>query len=194
VAWGHAAWASSVTELVREARAHQVAHEDDLAARRYMEALALDPTCEEAYLGLGSLRERNGEMREAERVYSVALAHVPQLKAALVGRARARRSLGARDDAEQDLAAYAMAEDDTAVLRELATWYGEDGRTAAQLAVWRRILAVLSRTGDVEQAHEARTVVRALQILMGPVDPVISPPAPSPPARRTMAAAARRGV
>src|ERR1700722_20974902 len=97
------AHASSVTELVREARAHEAAHEDGLAARRYMEALALDPTCEEAYLGLGELRERTGEMREAERVYSVALAHAPQLKAALLGRARAERTLGARDEAEQDL-------------------------------------------------------------------------------------------
>src|ERR1700722_2711155 len=114
------AHASSVTELVREARAHQAAHEDSLAARRYMEALSLDPTCEEAYLGLGEVRERNGEMREAERVYSVALAHVPQLKIALVGRARARRSLGARDDAEQDLEAYVMTDEDTAILRELA--------------------------------------------------------------------------
>jgi hypothetical protein len=62
------AWASSALELVQSARAHERAHEEDLALRRYMEALSLDPTCEEAYLGLGSLRARRGDLRESERV------------------------------------------------------------------------------------------------------------------------------
>src|SRR5262249_9043067 len=51
---------STALELVRLARSHEQAHQEDLALRRYMEALSLDPTCEEAYLGLGSLRARRG--------------------------------------------------------------------------------------------------------------------------------------
>ena len=47
-----AAYGSSALELVRIAHAHEQANQDDLAVRRYMEALSLDPTCEEAYLGL----------------------------------------------------------------------------------------------------------------------------------------------
>src|SRR5258706_3635607 len=92
----HAA-SSSAAELVREARAQEAGREDELAIRRYSEALSLDPTCGDAYLGLGALRLRLGDAREAERVYSVALAHLPSLATALVGRAEARRALGFRD-------------------------------------------------------------------------------------------------
>jgi tetratricopeptide (TPR) repeat protein len=187
----------SVVELVRQAREHESARRDDLAARRYTEALGLDPTCEEAYLGLGQLRARTGDAREAERVYSVALEHAPQLRAALAGRARARRAMGARDAAEMDLEAYLATERDVAAMRELAAWYGEDGRTAAQLAAWRRILAGAAAAGDAALGHEARTMVRALQIMVGPADPVVSPPeAPEGVRergdRRAMAAIARR--
>src|SRR5262249_31673576 len=95
--------ASSADELIREARAHEAAHKDELALRRYSEALALDPTLAEAYVGLGDLRARRGDTREAERVYSVALEHVPTLKIALAGRARARWALGLHEDAELDM-------------------------------------------------------------------------------------------
>ena len=61
--------ASSALELVRMAHVHETAREDDVAIRRYMEALALDATCEDAYLGLGALRARLGDLREADRVY-----------------------------------------------------------------------------------------------------------------------------
>lgn len=167
------AHASSALELVKIAHAHEVAREDDLALRRYMDALALDPTCEEAYLGLGSLRARRGDLREAERVYTVALEHLPQLRAARLGRAYARRALGARAEAMDDL--LAGAEEDPAALRILASWYAEEGQTPAQLAVWRRILARAEATQDPHLLHEARTTVRALVILVGPADPAAAP-------------------
>jgi len=167
------AHASSALELVKIAHAHEVAREDDLALRRYMDALALDPACEEAYLGLGSLRARRGDLREAERVYTVALEHLPQLRAARLGRAYARRALGARAEAMDDL--LGGAEDDPAALRILASWYAEEGQTPAQLAVWRRILARAEITQDPHLLHEARTTVRALVILVGPADPAAAP-------------------
>jgi tetratricopeptide (TPR) repeat protein len=172
-----------VTELVREAREHEAANRDDLAVRRYTEALALDPTYGDAYLGLGALRARRGDAREAERVYSVALAHVPTLRAALVGRAEARWALGFHDDAEQDMEDYVRGQDDPAALRELARWYGTDERVPAALAAWRRLRAL---------EREARTMVRALQILVGEADPVIVPAEPTR-TRRGIAALARRG-
>src|SRR6187402_2513025 len=95
--------ASSATELVRIARAHELAHEDDIALRRYTEALSLDPTCEEAYLGLGDLRARRGDLREAERVYTALLDHFPQNRTARVARAQLRRALGATVLARADL-------------------------------------------------------------------------------------------
>ena len=185
------AWASSAMDLVKVARAHEAAHEDDLALRRYTEALSLDPTCEEAYLGLGQLRARRGDLREAERVYNVALEHLPGLRAARVGRAYVRRALGARNEAIDDL--LTGAEDDPAALRILASWYGEEGQTPAQLAVWRRIIGRAEVTQDAVLLHEARTTVRALVILVGPADPAAFPATDDKTFRRFVATLARKG-
>jgi len=184
--------ASSADELVREARVHEAAHKDELALRRYSEALALDPTLAEAYLGLGDLRARRGDAREAERVYSVALEHVPTLKVALAGRARARWALGLHDDAQNDMFTYAEATGDTGALKELAGWYGEDGKAPAQLATWRRILVTAERSGNDKLLREAKVTVRALQIMVGPADPV-SAPVDNGEVRRGVARVARRG-
>jgi tetratricopeptide (TPR) repeat protein len=182
--------ASSATELVRAARAHENARQDDVAVRRYMEALALDATCEEAYLGLGALRARTGDLREAERVYSVALEHVPRLRAARVGRAHVRRAMGQRAEAIDDL--LFAAEDDVAPLRVLASWYGEDGQTPAQLATWRRIAARAEASQDLTLQTEARTMVRALVVLVGPADPAAAPP-DERGVRRLVATLAKKG-
>ncbi len=183
--------ASSALELVRVARANEAARENDLALRRYMEAISLDPTCEEAYLGLGSLRARQGDLREAERVYSVALAHVPRLRAARLARAYVRRALGARAEAIEDL--VTGTEEDPTTLRTLAGWYGEDGLTPAQLAVWRRIAANAELSQDAVLLHEARTTVRALLVLVGSADPAAMPPSDAHVIRFVVATVARKG-
>jgi len=184
--------ASTAIELVKIARANEAAHEDDLALRRYTEALSLDPTCEEAYLGLGQLRARRGDLREAERVYNVALEHLPGLRAARVGRAYVRRALGARKEAIDDL--LNGAEEDPAALRVLAGWYGEEGQTPAQLALWRRIVARAEATQDAVLLHEARTTVRALLILVGPADPAAYPATDDKTFRKFLSTLARRGA
>lgn len=182
---------SSALELVRAARAHEAAREDDLAVRRYMEALSLDPTCEEAYLGLGSLRSRRGDLREAERVFSVAIEHLPGLRNARLGRAYVRRALGARAEAIDDL--LTGGDEDPATMRVLAGWYGEEGQTPAQLAVWRRLAARAETMPDAVLLHEARTMVRALLILIGPADPAATPATDDRGIRRLVAALARKG-
>lgn len=183
---------SAAEELVREAQVQEAAAEEQKALRLYTEALALDPTCRDAYLGLAALRLRLGDAREAERVYSMSLEHVPDLNAALLGRARARRSIGKSPEAALDLEAYASKEDNPRALRELARWYGEDGRLLAQLAVWRRLYTLASARDDNALTAEARTMIRALQIMVHPIDPVTAPPAPAP-TRTTIARIARRG-
>jgi len=185
--------ASTVTDLVREARQLEAAHEEDRAIRRYVDALELDPTCAPAYLGLADLRARRGDTREAERVYSVALEHVPALHAALIGRARVRRVLGEARLGDSDLERYLNHEEDLSEMKELAGWYGEEGRAAAQLAMWRRLYATALRIGaEVAVVREARATVRALQLLLELADPVISP-AEADPVRLGLAAMARRG-
>jgi tetratricopeptide (TPR) repeat protein len=182
----------SSDELIRQARAHEAAHQDDVAVRRYMEALELDATAEEAWLGLGALRLRLGDPGESERVYQAALQRVPLLRRAVAGRARARWAQGRHAEAETDLEAYATAEGDTAALRELATWYGSDGRTPAQLATWRRLLGMAIAGGDGAAEREARRMVRALVIVTDGADPASSPTEPDA-TRRSLAQIARRG-
>jgi tetratricopeptide (TPR) repeat protein len=192
-AWPRGAAASSgADELVREAHALEAAHDEDKALRRYTEAIAMDATCEGGYLGLASLRMRLGDPREAERVYSLGLIHLPGLNSALLGRARARRASGKNEEAAHDLEAFAAKEGDPRALRELARWYGEDNAPSRQLAVWRRILSWAHTREDTSMATEARTMVRALQIVLGPIDPVASPIDPTP-VRLTIAKIARRG-
>jgi tetratricopeptide (TPR) repeat protein len=182
-----------VSELVREAREHEAAGEDDLAVRRYTEALALDPTCGPAYLGLADLRVRLGDLREAERVYSMAIERTPDLRVALARRARVRRARGALQEADADLDLYATESEDLGALRELAGWYAAEGRTSAELAAWRRLYAAAQRlTSEPALLREARATVRALQILVGPADPVVSPDTQDL-VRRGIAAIARRG-
>lgn len=182
----------SSKELVRQAQEHEARHETDLALRRYTEALAIDPTDGDAYLGLGALRMRIGQAREAEQVFSTALEHVPALAAALAGRAHARRQLGARDLADRDLADYARATESTTAWHELARWYGEDGNFAAEVSVWRGLRALAEAHGDEALGKEARTEIRALIALAKPIDPAAFP-ASEDLTRRVLASIARRG-
>ncbi len=187
------ALASSANELVREAREHELAGEEDLAIRRYTEALALDPTCGPAYIGLADLRARRGDLRESERVYSMALDHAPDLRVAWMRRAHVRRALGALREADRDLDQFIAGEEDVAALRELAGWYAAEGRTSAELASWRRLYAAALRTGgETGLLRQARATVRALQILVAPADPVVSPER-GDAVRRGIAHIARRG-
>lgn len=165
----------SALVLVEAARGHEARGDQDLALRRYTEALTLDSTCAEAYLGLGSLRLRLGDPTEAWRVYSAALVHLPGLGAAHLGRARALRTQGDRAEARQSLETYAFAAGDVAALRELAGWYGDDGLPPAQLAAWRRLRALAEGQRNEALAAEAQIMVRALQAFVGPADPVSSP-------------------
>ena len=191
--WAPAARASSADDLVAQAREHEAASDDAVAARRYTEALTLDGTHAGAWLGLGALRMRLGDAAEAERVYAAALERVPLLRAALHGRAEARWALGRHVDAERDLDSYFELTGDVPALRELAGWYGSEGRAPAALATWRRALSVARTSADASLEAEARRMVRALVVLVDPADPASAPAGPPDPTRRLMATVARRG-
>jgi len=179
--------ASGCDEHVRSARAQEASGEVDRALRVYTDAITLDPTCSAAYLGLGALRERSLDFREAERVYSLALEHVPTLSDAHARRAGVRFRLGLHEDAVAELRAIAdvpLGDDPSrrtaaSALRQLATWYGEERQLPAQLACWRRLLAMAEKLADDTLMKESRTMVRALQMLVGPADPVTQPVRPT---------------
>lgn len=160
-----------------------------------MEALAIEPGNADAWMGLGALRMKIGEVAEAERVYSAALERIPSLQSALEGRARSRWALGRHDEAEADLYTFATGQTTqgtVAALRDLAEWYGLDARTPAALAVWRRLLALAVERADAPSELEARRMVRALVIVVDGADPASSPVDPDT-TRRALAAIARRG-
>jgi tetratricopeptide (TPR) repeat protein len=184
---------STADELVRQARAHEAAHEDDVAVRRYMDALNVDRTSGEAWMGLGALRMKLGEPAEAERVYDTALAEVPALHEAQRARAHARWLLGRHGEAEDDLESYALREKDLGALRDLADWFGADGRFPAELATWRRILSMARDAGDPSLEREAARMVRALVVLVGGADPATSPVDPDATRRAMALIAARAG-
>jgi tetratricopeptide (TPR) repeat protein len=189
---GRSALAStSSDELVQQARAHEAANEDDLAARRYTEALTIDGLNAAAWLGLGELRMRAGEPSEAERVYTAALERLPLLVEALLGRAHARWASGQHAKAEADLQSFADKSGEPSAYRELAEWFGADGRAPAQLATWRRILAIGSESEAA--VNEARRMVRALARIVDGADPAGSPIEPDP-VRLALARMARRGL
>jgi tetratricopeptide (TPR) repeat protein len=165
-----AAASPSSDELVRQARAHEASDENDLALRRYNEALTLDAASGAAWLGLAHLREKVGERQEAERVYSAALERLPSLQAALKGRAEVRWALGRHDEARADLQAYVDLSGDIDGIRRLAQWFEADGLLCAELAAWRRLLAVVP--------DEARPMVRALVLVVDGTDPASSPVEP----------------
>lgn len=174
----------SCEELVRQGHAYEASSDQDRALARYGEAVQLDGACGVGYLAMGELRARMGDGREAERVLTTGLERVPRMREALLVRAKVRRAMGRRVEAEEDIRAIVDApgaEDDTArpltvgALRAIAGWYGEDHARPAELATWRRLQSVATRSNDPTLAHEATTMVRALTIVVGIADPVTAP-------------------
>ena len=166
---------ASAQALIEEGRAFEALQRDDRAIRQYSEAVKLDRSCGAAYLGLGAVRLRTSDAREAERVYTVAISNVPTLAEAYAGRARARRLAGDRDGARQDMAKYATLRGGIPSLKELARSYGEDGLAPAQLATWRLILDLARIARDDRETREATRMVKALSIFVGVADPVLHP-------------------
>lgn len=169
------AHASSATELIASARRAEAAHEDDLAARRYTEALTLDGTVADGWLALGALRMRQGDPLEAERVYSACILRLPGLLPARLEHAEALHALGRLPEAVGEIEAIARTQPQER--RRIATWYAHDGLYPAALATWRSVLARATEDGDAVMQREARAMVRALVLFAKPIDPAAFPSA-----------------
>jgi tetratricopeptide (TPR) repeat protein len=182
--------ASSSDELVASARRAEAAHEDEVAIRRYTEALALDGTHEEAWLALGALRTRLGDVGEAERVYSACIARLPGSHKAHLARADALHTLGRLPEAVAEVELVARA--DPGVRRRVAGYYMSDGLYPAALAAWRALLVSGLADGDEGLVKEARAMVRALVLFAKPLDPAAYPASTSR-SRFWLGTVARRG-
>ncbi len=182
--------ASSIDELLASAERHIAAGEEEIALRRYTDALTLDPTCEACYLGLGALREKRVDLREADRVYTAALVRRVPPVAVLIARARVRWALGFREDALADLEDAVSREPGAEGLRRLGGYYAELRMVPARLRVARQLLALGERNADEAIIREARILSTALALVAGPADPVTQP-VKADAVRRALAKAAR---
>ena len=141
------------------------------ALREYTESLAIDSTLGDAYLRLGALRERMGDVREAELVYSEAVRLGDSRSQALLCRSHLRRAAGNPSQALSDLQAAIELEPSSAALTELARYYVEAHAWSAALATVRRIATSEQERGDTARLEAARLEIRALRVLAAETDP-----------------------
>ena len=175
--------AGTCDDLVRVGRSMEASGDPDRALRAYNDALSLEPTCRDAYLRLGAIREARHDYREAERVYSTAIDHVPAAREPILRRAAVRLLMGLELEGLAELRALGEAEpeDEGALrvavdaLRRLDDWFSAHDQVAARLGVWRRVLVLADRSGDGPLLAQARTMSRALTLVVGPADPVTQP-------------------
>jgi tetratricopeptide (TPR) repeat protein len=169
-------WATrSAQYWCAKAQRHEQHHGLLRALEAYSHAIRADATFGPAYLAMARLRERLGDVQEAERIYT----HATRLPAfeseALAHRAALRRQQGRREEALRDLqAAVETGDVTTDRLGLLAQWYVEQRNWAASLAVHRRIEARLRGAGQPERAAQVHVQVQALVMLAGETDPVTS--------------------
>src|SRR4051812_4714824 len=172
---GHAdplAPGQAASELTRQGLEHAHEGNDDLAVRRFVEALSLDAHHGPAYLALGAARERAGDLEEAARTYDLAIANIPGFAAAYRARAALRRRMGEQDGELADLETATAITETPEGLRELAARYVESKAWPAALATWRKIAQLAQQHNDEPARREAAMKARALALLSGELDPV----------------------
>ncbi len=141
------------------------------ALREYTEAIAIDSTLGDAYVRLGALRERMGDAREAELVYSEAVRLGDSRARALLQRSRLHRAAGRSAQALSDLEVSVELDPNPEALAELAHHYVEAHAWSAALAAYRRIAGSALESGDNASLASARLEVRALRVLAAETDP-----------------------
>ena len=176
LAEGGAGWATAqAAELTRQGQAHAARGDVEVAARRLLDAIELDVTFGPAYLALGGVDEAKGDLREAERVYSMGIDHVVGFTEGLVARGRLRARQHRLAEALPDLeAASSSRPDDPSILRELYAAYLGAGALPAALSASRRLGLAGEAVGDARAIAEAKAATAALEKLVGALDPVLA--------------------
>ncbi|MET0792104.1 MAG: hypothetical protein ABW061_11335 [Polyangiaceae bacterium] len=141
------------------------------ALREYTQSIAIDSTLGDAYLRLGDLRDRMGDAREAELVYSEAVRLGDSRARALLQRSHLHRAAGRSAQALSDLEASVELEANRDALRELAQHYVEAHAWSAALATVRRLASSALASGDQPGFEAARLEARALRVLAAETDP-----------------------
>jgi tetratricopeptide (TPR) repeat protein len=182
-------WATQHAEELTRLGQEQVARGDVPAAvRRFLDAIAADPTYAPVYLALGGLYESTGDLKEAERAYAMGIEHVVGFAGARLARAHLFSTLHRMPEAIVDLeVASRERPDDEALLDELTRAYVTAGALPAALAATRRLVGMAERRGDAHAADAARVRLRALAMLVAELDPVMAGRRGRGPVRRAIA-------
>lgn len=162
------------------------------ALSEYTASLAIDSTLGEAYLRLGALRERMGDPREAELIYSEAARLGDTRARALLQRSHLYRAAGRSELALRDLETAVGLEANREALEELARQYVEAHAFSAALFTFRRILASAEQSGDSASLESTRLEVRALRVLAAEADPTSEPAKKHDWVGRSLVSIARR--
>ena len=177
---------------MRRAEEHERRGDAARAMTAYTRAIQLDPSYGPAIIRLGRLREAAGDSGEAEQLYTSAARLHEYAAQALVHRARLFLHSGRQAEAFRDLrAAIALDDTNTALRRQLASWYAKRRMWPAALAEWRRIAALLESKPGSPGLREARLQIQALGVLAGPCDPVRAGASDASWVRRALASMAR---
>ncbi len=165
-------WARRLAQSHFE-RALELEQRGDIAQalREYTECIAIDSTLGDAYLRLGALRERMGDAREAELVYSEAVRLGDSRSRALLQRSHLQRAAGRSAQALSDLEAAVALDANREALSELAQQYVEAHAWSAALATVRRLASSAQNSGDQAELEAARLELRALRVLAAETDP-----------------------
>jgi tetratricopeptide (TPR) repeat protein len=161
------------------------------ALTSYDEAVRTDSTFAAAALRLGDLRERMGDPREAELLYTHALSAPETAADAYYARSRLRNLAQRRREALADLAESVALSPRPERVRVLAGWYVEARQWPAALAMWRALAADAAATGAEAELREARLTVAALSWLASDADPVLAGASSTDWVRRSLARSAR---
>jgi tetratricopeptide (TPR) repeat protein len=179
--------------LVAQGEAEEQSGHPERATQFYVDALMLDATMGRAYLLLGQRREREGDLREAERVLTTGTEHAPGSAEIVAARARLRWRTGRRDEALSDLsAAAALSPGEAPLWEELAGWSVEQGRFVQALALYRRFRWLAESSGDTVASARARLQIKALAALAAESDLLRARHPASGSTRRAIESLARR--
>jgi len=164
------------------------------ALTSYDEAVRADVTLGAALMRLGNMRDRLGDKREAELLYTRATTAVGTEADAYYARALLRNNAQRRPEATRDLAQAVELGGGRERLRLLGSWYVESRNWPAALAVWRAILADAQARDDEAHAREARVTVSALSWLANDTDPVLAGASSTDWVRKSLARTALRAA
>ncbi|MBN8615419.1 MAG: hypothetical protein J0L92_32790 [Deltaproteobacteria bacterium] len=176
------------------ALAHRFAEAGDRVSARayYRDAISADPSYADAYVALGELELGRDAYRDAEATFRVGLVRAGSDARLWIGLARALTGLGAPDDADSVLAqADAQLPDDLALLAFRAEHAEQRGRWSLALSITRRLAEIAARDADHDREDALRARARALELLVGELDPVRSAPSAASRVRRLLASPRR---